>query len=136
MNNDKSRLLTRDEILAVDDRKIEEVDVPEWGGKVGVVGLTGTERDELSGSLIDAKGQVNARRAINLQTRLPALCMVNEQGARLFTEADVARLGQKSAAALKRVFDAAQRLSGLSETDVAEMTKNSDSSQSDDSGLG
>lgn len=127
-------LLTRDEILAADDRKIETVDVPEWGGQVGVLGLTGTERDTLSGSLIDHKGNVNTRRAINLQTRLPALCMVDEHGHRLFAEADVARLGEKSAAALKRVFDAAQRLSGLSVADVEEMTKNSESDQSDDSG--
>lgn len=130
-----SDLLTREQILAADDRKVEIVDTPEWGGKVGVIGLTGTERDALSASLVD-NNKINMRRAINLQTRLPALCMVDANGQRLFEESDVALLGKKSAAALKRVFDVAQRLSGLAAEDVEEMIKNSESSQSDDSGSG
>jgi hypothetical protein len=48
----------------------------------------------------------------------------------LFTDEDVAALGQRSAAALERVFDAASRLSGLSAEDMEELAKNSESGQS------
>ena len=52
------------------------------------------------------------------------MSMVDAQGQRLFSEADVAALGKKSAAALGRVYDAAARLAGLSAEDVEELTKN------------
>ena len=40
------------------------------------------------------------------------------------SDADMEALGEKSAAALQRVFDVARRLSGMSESDVEELTKN------------
>jgi len=43
----------------------------------------------------------------------------------VFTQQDVAALGELSAAALDRVFDVASRLSGLNPEDVEAMTKNS-----------
>jgi hypothetical protein len=59
--------------------------------------------------------------------------MIDESGKRLFPDADVRELGKKSASALQRVFEVAQRLSGLSNADVEELTKNSTSDQSEDS---
>lgn len=123
-------LLTRDAILSASDVREEDVPVPEWGGTVRVRGLTGKQRKALSESLLDQKGQASTRKAIDLQTRLPAMCMIGEDGRRLFDDEDVALLNEKSAAALKRVFDVAARLSGLSDDDVEEMSKNSESSQS------
>lgn len=127
-------LLSRDEILAAHDILTEEVPVPEWGGSVLVRGLTGRERKALSESILDPKGNASTRLAINLQIRLPALCMVDESGKRLFEETDVTALADKNSAALKRVFDVAARLSGLSDDDVAEMAKKSVNGQKSDSG--
>jgi hypothetical protein len=51
--------------------------------------------------------------------------MVDGEGKRLFrSEAEVRRLGEKSADALSRVADVATRLSGLSAGDVEELTGN------------
>ena len=46
---------------------------------------------------------------------------------------DISVLGQKSAAALQRVFNVAQRLSGFSDEDLEELAKNSSDAQSDGS---
>lgn len=116
-------LLSREDILSYDDYQSEDVDVPEWGGTVRVVGLTGAERDRFEASVV---GNGKKMQLSNLRARLISLCVVDEAGDRLFGTADVSALGNKSAAALERVFSAAQRLSGLSEDDVVELTEDLD----------
>jgi hypothetical protein len=126
--------LSREQIMGVSDIVTETVDVPEWGGSVLVRGLTGKERDDFENSIVEVKGK---KRSVNLaqyRAKLVALSVVDETGKRLFAHADVEWLGAKSAAALTRVAEVASRLSGLSEDDIEEMTKNSESDQSDDSG--
>jgi len=125
--------LGRDEILQVDDLQYEDVEVPEWGGVVRVRGLTGAERDAFEESIMDQRGKKFRVLLQNLRAKLVALSIVDEAGKRLFSEGDVGKLGTKSAAALQRVFEAAQRLSGISDEDVDELVKNSSSGQSDDS---
>jgi hypothetical protein len=117
--------LSRDDILAAYDITTEEVSVPEWGGNVLVRGLTGAERDALEAQIVranrDGSTSVDTR---NLRARLVALSVVNEDGDRIFGDEDVDALGEKSAAALDRVFAVAQRLSGLADEDVDALTKN------------
>lgn len=120
-----TQYLTRDAILDAQDVQFEEVPVPEWGGVVRVKGLTGKERDALESSMIQGKGKKASVNLANLRAKLTAQACVDEAGNRIFSDEDVAALGNKSAAALQRVFEAAQRLSGLSDDDVEELTKNS-----------
>jgi hypothetical protein len=130
-------LLKREEILSAVDRPVETVSVPEWGGEVLVQGLTGVQRDDLETSIITTNGKKTPGVDLhNLRAKLCALCMVDEAGKRLFPDADVRELGRKSASALQRVFEVAQRLSGLSNADVEELTKNSTSDQSEGSTSG
>jgi len=125
--------LSREQILKVDDLQFEDVEVPEWGGVVRVRGLTGTERDAFEESIIDQRGKKTRVVMANLRAKLVAQSIVDEDGRRLFSERDVGALGEKSAAALQRVFNAAQRLSGISDEDVEELVKNSSDGQSDGS---
>ena len=125
--------LTRDAILQADDLLWEDVEVPEWGGTVRVRGLTGAERDAFEAEMVERKGKKLRMDMQNFRARLVVRSVVDEDGKRLFTDRDAASLGDKSAAALQRVFDVAQRLSGLSEQDVAELVGNFDEGQSDDS---
>jgi hypothetical protein len=128
-----AKFLTRDEILAAQDIATEVVEVPEWGGAVRVRGLSGLERDELEASIVSRRGKHVDVNLINMRAKLVAKSMVDESGALLFSEEDVRALGKKSAGALQRVFEVAQRLAGLSDEDVEELTKNSESGQSGDS---
>lgn len=125
--------LDRAAILAVPDITTEDVDVPEWGGVVRVRGLTASQRDAFEAASLQGKGKNTSVNLHNLRARLVALCIVDEDGNQLFAERDVHVLGQKSAAAIDRIYDTATRLSGIGENDVEELTKNSESDQSDDS---
>ena len=126
-------LLTRDEILQVQDLPTEQVHVPEWGGDVLVRALTGAERDRFEQSIVEQRGKSTRMNLQNIRAKLVALTVVDEQGNRIFKDEDVKWLGNKSAAALDRIFEVAQRLSGLRDEDVEELAKNSESDLSDDS---
>jgi len=123
--------LTRDTILAVDDREYETVPCPEWGGEVRLRSLTGAERDAYEQSLVQTRGKSREMNLRNARAKLVALCAVDESGKRLFADADVDALGKKNAKPLDRLFDAARRLSGLSEDDVGRLTEDFDDAQSD-----
>jgi hypothetical protein len=83
--------------------------------------------------MIDLRKGRQVLRLNNLRAHLVSLSVVDEQGQRLFTEQDIEALGSKSCSALQRIWNVARRLSGLSDEDVEELTKNSESDQSDDS---
>lgn len=118
------KFLSREDILAIDDLPYEDVEVPEWGGVVRVRALTGAERDAYEASIVRRKGNKTELNPENMRAKLVALCVVDEQGNRLFTDKDIELLGRKSAAALDRVFEVAQRLSGLRPEDMEEIEKN------------
>lgn len=113
--------LTRDAILKADDIISEEVQVPEWGGTVFVRGLTGRQRDEFESSVFEMRGKKMVPNIANLRAKLTVRCCVDEDGKRLFTDADADKIGEKSAAAIDRIYAVAAKLSGLSEEDVEEM---------------
>jgi len=113
------KILTRDEILQAQDLETVEVAVPEWGGVVRVRGLTGAERDALEAEAAELRRPLD-----NFRARYVARCIVDENGERIFSDEDIEALGRKSAAALNRVFEAAVRLSALTEEDVEALEKN------------
>lgn len=129
-----ANLLTRDAILGASDIETEIVAVPEWGGDVMVRGLTAAQRDKYEQSMIgkDEKGKAKISMA-NARARLVALTVVDESGALVFSDADILKLGTKSAAAMDRIYEAATRLSGVSDGDMDELVGNSEAETSDDS---
>lgn len=126
-------LLSRAAILAAPDLPTQDVAVPEWGGAVRIRGLTGAERDAFEAAIAQRKGKDVRMNLQNVRARLVAMSAVDESGARLFSDGDVAALGEKSAVALERVFTAAMRLSGLTPDDVKDLTENLEPGQSEDS---
>lgn len=119
----KKSYLTRALILKALDLPTQEVEVPEWGGTVLIRAMTGAERDAFEASMIvEKEGDDRRARMINVRARLCASVIVGEDGVTsIFTPADVAELGGKSAKALNRVFEAARKLSGFTEEDVKEL---------------
>ena len=103
-------MLTRDAIFAADDLPRQEVPVPEWNGSVYVRQLTGTEREQLERMI-----------PTGISTAwLVALCTCDEQGARLFSDADVEKLGAKNAKPLLRIANAALRFNALTDEAIEE----------------
>jgi len=116
--------LTRDAILKVADASYEDVPVPEWNGTVRIKALSAAERDQYEALVfLDSKGEPVKRRE-DIRAKLVIFSAVNEDGSRLFTEADIAVLSAKSAKAMNRLWAAASRLSGLGADDVKELEKN------------
>lgn len=125
-------LLTRDDILDADDLRFETVPTDEWkqGTAVRVVQLYAEARDELEQFLTSGTSAKDLR---NIRARFASMCVVNEKNERLFTEADVTRLGMKSAIVIDRIFQAAQRVNEVSDAAVASKAENSPSEGSDTS---
>lgn len=118
------KFLSRETILNVVDVKTEEVPVPEWGGDVLVKGLTGAQRNEFEQSMVIRRGNDVQMNMKNATAKLVALSVVDEEGIRLFNDADVEALGNKSGAALTRVYAVASRLAGLTKEDMKELSEN------------
>jgi hypothetical protein len=114
--------LTREDILSAQDTVIEDVEVPEWGGVVCVKSLSAYDRDKLEASMLREKGKTRTVSLDDFSAKLFAATVCDEKGKLLFTESDVPSLSKKSAAALRRVLEVAQRLSGMNDADVNKLT--------------
>ena len=117
--------LKREQILSFDDLKTEEVDVPEWGGTVVIKMMSGKERDAFEASIVEMKGSKQSYKFENIRAKLVQKTVIDpETKALMFTVGDIEALGNKSAAALDRVFSVAQKLSKITSEDVEELAKN------------
>ena len=134
-NSNNQDILSRDEILAADDLKFEDVPVPEWSKdpnkKVRVRALTGTDRDAFETSLLVGSGKNQKISTLNIRAKLAALSIVDANNEPIFNLSDIETLGKKSSAALDRVFSVAQKLSKITDDDVEELAKNSGTVRSD-----
>ena len=134
--------LSRDQILKADDLATEEVAVPEWPGDDGepgtvlVRGLTGKERDSFEDSLYQQRGRQMVRNAANIRAKLVIRCVIGDDGEPLFGPEDIPVLGEKSGAALDRLWEVASRLSGMNEDDIEAMEGNSGAAPRGDSTSG
>jgi hypothetical protein len=100
-------ILTRDAILAAEDREYTTVDVPEWGGSVRLRSITVRERDRYEASLLEQKGKDRKVNLDNARAKLIILCAV---------------------------YDACRKLCGISDDDEAELVEDFGAAQSDASG--
>ena len=117
-------VLTKDAILKAEDLERKLVTVKEWGGDVYVRSMTAAERDDWEAGLMASKTEDAKSNLRNLRARLTVICVVDEAGNRLFSDADAEALGQKSARAVDRIFSAAARLNALSSRDVEDLAGN------------
>lgn len=116
-------LLTKDQILNADDLKSEIIDVPEWSkdGQVRVITMSGFARDRFEAGITGKNGGSNF---VNIRAKLAAATIADEAGNLIFDEGDIVKLGNKSCAALDRVFAASQKLNRMSQEDVEALAKN------------
>ena len=111
--------LSKEDILNASDIDYVEVAVPEWGGIVRVSTITGQAKDKLEMALSGKNSSLD-----NVRARIIALCVVDDNDALMFSDADVVKLGKKSAKALERVFQAAQKLNAIGDAEVESLAKN------------
>lgn len=110
-------LLNAEQILNLNDLRRATVHVPDWQGDVLVREPTAAEQEEYRASLVttiygeDGKRQVRTDFA-NSRARLVVKCCINEDGSRMFSDADASRLGAKSSRAVDVLYNKIQELAG------------------------
>ena len=123
----------RDLILAAQDIPSESVDVPEWGVKVEVRGMTGAERTRIMDKAVGQTGDVN------LQCVYPEIVIATsfdpESGEQIFSPNDRDALLAKSANALDRLASVGMRLSGFTQESADVAGKDSSATATADSSL-
>lgn len=126
----KPKLLSRKEILEASDMPEPELlEVPEWGGAVLIRQISALEADRYNVACIDPQtGKLDPMRLAKQGVALAVMCIVDEEGNRLFTTMDIEKLGRKSGQALKRVVDRCREINdiALSEDDDDEALEGKD----------
>ena len=125
--------LGRKDILEVNDLTTRVVPIPEWKGDVIIKMMTGTERDQFEDSLFEGRGKDRKSNYKNLRAKLLSMCLVGEDGKRLFSDKDIESLGGKSAKALDRLYTIATEINGIGAKEEEALTKNSESEGNDTS---
>lgn len=120
-------MLTKEQILQVQDLEYRDEEVPEWGGSVRLWQLTVADRDAFEESISKLKpsGQAEIIRE-NFRAKLVARCLGDEEGNRLFSDKEIMQLGKKSAKVVDRLFVICQQINGMSEEDQETFIKNSE----------
>lgn len=136
MSESNGRAATRDEILGLVDRRIEKVWIPEWENHVYVRSLTAQELDTYNQSNLrwsPGGGGKQVQYQVDLtdsEVKLAVRALCDQEGTRLFQDHEYEILARKNAGAIKRIADAARRLSGITAAAVEELEKNSASVRS------
>ena len=124
-------MLTVNDIQNAQDSDILIVEVPEWGGEVGIRVMTGKERDAYEASIL---GDNNRQNLVNIRSRMLVKCLTGDDGKRLFADGQVDILAAKSGAVLSRLFEIAQSHNGMTQDDINQLMGNLNSDQNGDSG--
>lgn len=115
------KILSKADIIAASDLKREEVDVPEWGGKVLVTSFSADAKDAVEFKLYN----MSNKSGVGIRAAYVGLALVDEFGQRLFTDEEIPILGTKYAGAVDRVFEVVSRINRISAKDIEELEKNS-----------
>lgn len=120
-------MLTKEQILKAKDYDIEEMEVPEWGGSIYLRAMTGMNRDRFEHVAMKMVG--DSENMIGVRARLAAWSICDADGNFLFTDEDAEELGKKNGAVLDRIFERAQKINRITEAEVVELEKKSESAQ-------
>lgn len=119
--------LSKAELLAKASKlPTERVVVKELDGTVFLVkGMSGEQRDAWETSLVRGRGSNRKVDTLNIRAKLVAKCLYWEDGTRVYEDAEAGELGQWRVDVLQRLFEVAQRLSGVSDKDADELEQRS-----------
>lgn len=109
----------------------EDVPLPELGHGtvIPVWGMNAGHRTRYERSFSGKKGTTIEARILEFRQRLVVECCRNDDGTPIFTLEDVQALGNVRADVIERIVNVAQRLSGMSNTDIEDTVKNSEETQ-------
>lgn len=113
-----------EEILALDDRPMETVKVPEWNDEVIHIRVMGAvERAKHETSLIESKDLTLDEKMIKIKVNAVLLCACDAEGNRLFSDDQFDALAEKNADAIDRLYDVINRINMITQAEVVEEKK-------------
>ena len=110
--------LSRDQILGADDRKTDELEVPEWGGSVKIRSMSGSEVQKYVEAV-----QADEDADIKHMCLLIHFSVVGDDGKKLFSTEDIEALADKNLLVLRSVSEACIAVNGLNQAEVADELK-------------
>ena len=120
-------ILSKQQILLADDRPTEDVDVPEWGGSVRLRVLSGAQREAVEIKMHQCRSEnTNTSTAAwkGLKNYILSCAMVDESGAQMFAEKEVASLGEKNGSVIERLYEFVLRQNAFTKDETDELRKN------------
>ena len=117
----------RDDILKSRTAKPKMEAIQVFGHPLYVRKIKGAELDQYEGQRLDIRSakdiRINYR---NMRARLVVLVLCDENGERIFSDADVEAVGELPADELDAIYDVGLRLNGMDKDATERLEKNSD----------
>lgn len=121
-----SEIATREQILSLaglEKRRFMDVDLPVSGLRVRIRSLTEEEYARYQMAVVNTAGKVRTNKLEDAGRRLIALCIVDENGNRLFADNEADKLRSLDNADAQSLYNACLKHNGINR-DEEEMLKN------------
>ena len=120
-----TELVGREAFMKPAERRYRNVNIDEFG-TVRIQSLNEKEWAEFEMSAVASKGGIIRKRVEDARRRLIALCVVDESGNRLLSNADVPSLENLDGSVAAHLFDVCQKHCGFEDNEIEDLVKNSD----------
>ena len=122
-----TNILDRHKVLSAAVLKREIVEVPELGGSVHIQELAGGDRDAWVAEHFDTDGdepELRSGKARTFRASLVCLTLIDENGRRMFQDAEIERVAKFPSTILDLLYNASAKLSALDEESQKALEKN------------
>ena len=127
-------IASREALLKLCERRYSTIDIPERDISIRIQSLSEAEKSQYETCLIAKNGRGIMRERLQDATRrLIALCVVDEEGKRIFSDSDLSAIANLDSYISSRIYDACQEHCGFNKGDIDETVKNSEEISVDDS---
>jgi hypothetical protein len=109
-------MITKEQIFQTEDLTSTKVNIPEWNGEIVLKVMTGADRDKYMRFISKGEGIPE-----NMMERLVVLTAYDEEGKRLFDDADIPALSKKSSLVISRLFAESAKLNKISNESIDEL---------------
>ena len=125
-------IVNREDFRSRTERRYTSEPIPEFGD-VRIRSLTERERSGLEASQLTEEGAWSREDSVHMRVRWIVLCVVDQDGERIFADGDTRWLEQVDSAITNALFDSIRRHVGVSDQDVESLVKNSEPMEDDNS---
>lgn len=121
------KIATREQLIGLCKRRYVEVEIPELEATVRIQSLSEKEKSDYETRLISKNGRgILKDRLADATRRLIALCVVDQNGSRLFSNNDLSVIAEMDSFVSSRIYEACQEHCGFNKQDIETAVKNSD----------